>query len=146
MRDHLTARDVEVFLPTLTRWSRWKDRKKAVESPLFAGYCFARFDPSDYLSVAGCPSVAGVVTFAGALAPLPDYEIDGLRALVSSELRFDPAPFINEGDLVEVIHGPLRGVVGRLVRKGEHARLVLTVEMISHAVSVHLDAADVRPY
>ena len=27
--------------------------------------------------------------------------------------------------MVEVVHGPLKGVVGRLVRKGAHARLVL---------------------
>jgi transcription antitermination factor NusG len=47
---------------------------------------------------------------------------------------------------VEVVHGPLKGVVGRLVRKGDHARLVLCVEMISQAVSVQVDAADVRKY
>ena len=35
---------------------------------------------------------------------------------------------------------------GRLVRKGAHARLILSVEMIGQAVSVEVDAADVRPY
>ena len=35
---------VEVFLPTITKWSRWKDRKKKIDWPLFPGYCFARFD------------------------------------------------------------------------------------------------------
>jgi hypothetical protein len=48
--------------------------------------------------------------------------------------------------LVEVMHGPLRGVVGRLVRKGSHARLVLAVELIGQGVSVEVDAADVRAY
>jgi transcription antitermination factor NusG len=65
---------------------------------------------------------------------------------VASDLRFDPVPFIKEGALVEVVHGPLKGVVGRLVRKGEHARLMLSVEMISQAVSVQVDAADVKLY
>ena len=49
-------------------------------------------------------------------------------------------------DLVEVIHGPLRGVVGRLVRKGAHARLVLSVALIGQGVSVEVDAADVKAY
>ena len=40
-----TRKDIEVFLPTVTRWSRWKDRKKKIDWPLFPGYCFARFDP-----------------------------------------------------------------------------------------------------
>jgi transcription antitermination factor NusG len=53
---------------------------------------------------------------------------------------------IKEGDMVEVKSGPLKGVVGRLVRKGSHARLVLSVNLIGQAVSVEVDAADVRPY
>ena len=48
--------------------------------------------------------------------------------------------------MVEVVHGPLRGVIGRLVRKGSHARLVLSVDLIGQAVSVEVDAADVKPY
>ena len=48
--------------------------------------------------------------------------------------------------MVRVAHGPLKGVVGRLVRKGAHARLVLSVDLIGQAVSVEVDAADVKPY
>ena len=48
--------------------------------------------------------------------------------------------------MVEVVHGPLQGVVGRLLRKGAHARLVLAVDLIGQAVSVEVDAADVKPY
>jgi transcription antitermination factor NusG len=48
--------------------------------------------------------------------------------------------------MVEVVHGPLTGVVGRLVRKNDKARLVLSVDLIGQAVSVEVDAADVRPY
>ena len=40
----------------------------------------------------------------------------------------------------------LAGVVGRLVRKGAHARLVLSVSLINQAVTVEVDAADVKPY
>ena len=38
--------------------------------------------------------------------------------------------------MVEVVHGPLRGVVGRLMRKdAQQARLVLSVDLIGQAVS-----------
>jgi transcription antitermination factor NusG len=54
---------------------------------------------------------------------------------------------IREGMMVEVAHGPLKGVVGRLMRKdAHHARLVLSVDLIGQAVSVEVDAADVKPY
>ena len=66
---------------------------------------------------------------------------------MGSELQFDPCPMIHEGTMVEVIHGPLRGVVGRLLRKdAPRARLVLSVDLIGQAVSVEVDAADVKPY
>jgi transcription antitermination factor NusG len=54
---------------------------------------------------------------------------------------------IHEGMMVEVVYGPLRGVIGRLMRKdAPHARLVLSVDLIGQAVSVEVDAADVKPY
>jgi transcription antitermination factor NusG len=48
--------------------------------------------------------------------------------------------------MVEVVHGPLKGVFGRLLRKNDKARLVLSVDLIGQAVSVEVDAADVRAY
>ena len=49
--------------------------------------------------------------------------------------------------MVEVVHGPLRGVIGRLMRKdAARARLVLSVDLIGQAVTVEVDAADVKPY
>ena len=48
------------------------------------------------------------------------------------------------GTMVEVVHGPLAGVVGRLTRKGTQARLILAVNLIGQGVSVQVDAADVR--
>ena len=146
VRDQLQRKVLDAFLPTITRWSRWKDRKKQIEWPLFPGYCFARINPSDRLPVLKCAGVVNIVSFDGEIAPIPDHEILGIRQLIETDLQFDPCPLIREGMLVEVIHGPLRGVVGRLVRKGSHARLVLAVELIGQGVSVEVDAADVRAY
>ncbi len=146
VRDQLQQKDVEVFLPTIMKWSRWKDRKKQVEWPLFPGYCFARFDVTDRLPVLKCDGVVSIVGTDGMPSPIPPLEIDSIRQLIESELAFDPCPLIKEGMMVEVKAGPLKGVVGRLVRKGSHARLVLSVDLIGQAVSVEVDAADVKPY
>ena len=146
VREQLDRKRVEAFLPTITRWSRWKDRKKKIDWPLFPGYCFARFDERNRLSILKCSGVVSIVTFDGELAPIPEHEIEGIRRLVESELQYDPCPLIREGTMVEVVHGPLSGVVVRLVRKGAHARLVLSVDLIGQAVSVEVDAADVKLY
>lgn len=147
VRQQLEQRKVDAFLPTVTRWSRWKDRRKKVDWPLFPGYCFARFDPADSLTILKCTGVVSIVSFEGKPAPIPAVELDSIRVLVGSELQYDPCPLLHEGELVEVTHGPLKGVVGRLLRKDTHkARLVLSVDLIGQAVSVDVDAADVRAY
>jgi transcriptional antiterminator NusG len=146
VREELELRGIESFLPTITKWSRWKDRKKKIDWPLFPGYCFARFVPESRLPVLKCNGVVSIVSFNGEPAPIPSQEIDSLRLLVATDLAYDPCPLIREGMMVEVVHGPLRGIIGRLVRKGSHARLVLAVDLIGQAVSVEVDAADVKPY
>ena len=147
MREQLERKQFEAFLPTVARWSRWKDRRKKIDWPLFPGYCFARFDAADALAVLKCTGVVSIVSFEGKPAPIPDYELESIRLLVKSELQYDPCPLLHEGMMVEVVHGPLRGVVGRLIRKdARRATLVLSVDLIGKAVSVEVDAADVRPY
>ncbi len=147
VREQLERKQVEAFLPTITRWSRWKDRKKKIDWPLFPGYCFARFDPADTLAILKCAGVVNIVSFEGKPAAIPAYELDSIRLLVGSELQYDPCAMIREGMMVEVVHGPLRNVVGRLLRKdAKTARLVLSVDLIGQAVSVEVDAADVKPY
>ena len=147
VREQLERKQIIAFLPTITRWSRWKDRKKKVDWPLFPGYCFAQFYPDDALPILKCTGVVNIVSVEGRPAPIPEYEIDSIRLLVGSDLQFDPCPLIREGMMVEVTHGPLRGVVGRLLRKdAPKARLVLSVDLIGQAVSVEVDAADVKAY
>jgi transcription termination/antitermination protein NusG len=147
VREQLERKKVETFLPTITRWSRWKDRKKKIDWPLFPGYCFARFEIDDTLSILKCTGVVNIVSFDGKPAGIPPSELESIRLLVGSEMQFDACPMIHEGMLVEVVHGPLKGVTGRLLRKDSpKARLILSVDLIGQAVSVEVDAADVKPY
>lgn len=146
VRQQLEQKGIEVFLPTVLRWSRWKDRKKQVAWPLFPGYCFAKFSAEERVPVLSCAGAVGIVSFDGAPAAIPEAELTGIRRLVESELQFDPCPLIHEGDMVQVTHGPLKGVSGKLVKKGAHARLILAVDLIGQGVSVEVDAADVKAY
>jgi transcriptional antiterminator NusG len=148
VRDQLAKKsDVDVFLPTIGKWSRWKDRKKKIDWPLFPGYVFARFVADERVGILKVDGVVQIISNNGMLSAIPDEEIDSIRTLVESELAYDPVPLIKEGDMVKVTSGPLKGVVGRLItKKGASARLVLSVDLIGQAVSVEVDAADVKPY
>ena len=146
VHEHLAGRhDIEVYLPLWERRSRWKDRIKRVQVPLFPGYCFARFRSSDRLHVLKASGVVDLVGPGGEPEPIPDAEIDAIRALVGSGLTYEPFPFLAEGMEVEVIRGPLMGVRGRLLRKDRGLRVVLSVRSIRQSVSVEIDAPDVAP-
>jgi len=145
VRDQLARRNVENFLPTIKRLSQWTDRKKEVEVPLFAGYCFARLSWADRLTVL---QSQGVVRFVGSTAgpePVLDEEIDSLRNLLNNSSEYICYPYLKEGMLVEVTGGPLRGIKGRLVREARCARLVLSITLIQRAVAIEIDADCVAP-
>ncbi len=109
VRDQLDKKAVDVFLPTIGKWSRWKDRKKKIDWPLFPGYVFARFVPDERIGILKVDGVVQIISNNGMLSPIPEEEIESIRTLVESELAYDPVPLIKEGDMVRVAHGPLKG-------------------------------------
>ena len=146
VREQLAGRqEIEVFLPLWERRSRWKDRTKRIQVPLFPGYCFARFRYSDRLRILKAFGIVELVGSGGQPEPIPDPEIDAIHALMGSRLRYEPFPFLAEGMAVEVTRGPLMGVRGRLLRKDRGLRVVLSVTSIRQSVSVEIDAGDVTP-
>lgn len=145
VRDRLAGQGIEPLLPTMQRWSQWKDRKMMIEVPLFAGYCFARFAWRGHLAVLRTYGVAGIVGSGRGPEAVPEYEIAALRRLMSSTLIYDPHPYLEEGVEVEVIRGPLVGLRGVFIRSAHHGRLVISVRLIQQAAAVELDACDVTP-
>jgi transcription antitermination factor NusG len=145
VRDRLAAQGTEQLLPTVKRLSQWKDRKKEVEVPLFSGYCFARFAWPDRLAAKKISGVVEIVGGGDRPEPISDEEIEALKTLMASTLRYDASPYLREGMMVEVTRGPLQGVRGLLVRKGKRHRLVISVHLIQQAASVEMYDSDVVP-
>src|ERR1044071_10356196 len=61
VREQLEQKQIEAFLPTVTKWSRWKDRKKKIDWALFPGYCFARFNARERLPILECNGVVSII-------------------------------------------------------------------------------------
>jgi transcription antitermination factor NusG len=147
MLGELTDRKVEVFLPMREVLSRWKDRKKRIWIPLFPGYIFVNHvdTPENRLRVLNVPGAVRFVGLEGHADPIPEEQIQYVRRFLESNIAIDPYPYIQVGSRVEVIAGPLKGIQGILVKKRGRFRFVLQVDLIRQAVSVEIDASDVRP-
>lgn len=139
----LTAKGIETFFPTCTKVSRWSDRTKKIQWPLFPGYCFARFEHSHLSRVLGSNGVVTVLSNGGTPISVPAFEIEALQRMVASGVAFDPYTQLALGAKVRVMSGPLAGVVGRLERKGGQDQLVLAVEILNSGARVTVSAWDV---
>jgi transcriptional antiterminator NusG len=141
----LSERLVDHFLPTYSSIRKWKDRRVTLNQPLFPSYVFVRFALRDRLRVLQVPGVAKLVGFGGIPAPLPDADIEVLRAGLASGIHAEPHAFLTAGRRVRVKQGPMMGLQGIFVRRKSRTRLVVSVELIQRAMAIEIDAADVEP-
>lgn len=143
--DTLSAKGFEVFLPLYETVRRWKDRCKRLSLPLFPCYVFLRGGLERRLHVMTTPGVHVALCSGGRVAVILDDEIQAVRRVVEGPFRVEPHPFLKCGDRVRVVHGPLEGVEGILVRKKNLFRLVLSVEILARSAAVEIDVSDVEP-
>jgi transcription antitermination factor NusG len=135
---------VECFLPLYRSWRRWKDRRKQVDLALFPGYVFVRIALQQRLRVLELPGVVRLVCFNGRPAPLPEQEILALRNALEQQTYAEPHPYLRIGRQVRVVHGPLAGTQGILVRKKDKVRVVISLDVLRRSVAVEVDGADVE--
>jgi transcription antitermination factor NusG len=53
--------------------------------------------------------------------------------------------YLEEGDRVRIVRGPLIGIEGTLLRSGAKTRLVISINIIQRAVAVVVSEQDVEP-
>lgn len=140
---NLLDREIEVFLPLRSAISRWKDRRKEVQWPLFSGYVFVRIPLEMKIPVL---QTAGVVQFVcsaqGMMTSIPDDQIDAIQKLIGSGLKYDPYPYLREGMTVRVKRGPLKGIEGILIGKRKKHLLVLSVDLIQQSTALEIDISE----
>lgn len=151
----LMQRRFETFSPSISERRSWSDRVKTIERSLFPGYVFCRFNPigPERIPVLTVPGVHWIVGNGREAVPVPEVQVDALRRAVASGARVEPHEYLEAGDEVEVLAGPLagvRGIVQGTAPKGKGdrrpvAKLVLSVELLRRSVSIEVPSEDVRP-
>lgn len=141
--EQLQIKQVEVFLPLYRSRRNWNGRNAVLDLPLFPGYVFVRIPLAERLSVLGLAGVAGLVSFQGAPVPLPDVELERMRACLSVTSA-EPVPYFQPGNRVRIVAGPLAGLEGVILRQNGQARFVLSIDLILRSVAVNVDACDLE--
>lgn len=144
--NQLERRGIETFLPLISEVHRWSDRRKIVQLPLFSCYTFVhmRLLPELWYTVM---QTNGVLRFVGACGegiPIPESQIENLRALLSSDVPYTLCPFLQVGQRVRIRGGTLDGIEGLLIACNRDHTLVISVEPIQRSVAVRIDQYQVE--
>jgi transcription antitermination factor NusG len=137
----LAGMGYEYFSPCFQTVKNWSDRRKRVDVPLFPGYIFCRFDTNRRLPILQIPGVLGIVSSGKQFLEVDASELESIRTAMASRLPVEPYPFMEPGQKVKVIHGPLCGLKGTLVRAKAESRLLLSVAILNRCVSVEVQAS-----
>jgi transcription antitermination factor NusG len=142
----LRGQGMEVFYPVVNQIRQWSDRKKLVETPLFAGYTFVRIAPTpeQRVNVLRTQGVVELVGSQGQGIPIPEDQIESVRAVAALNLPFTEHVFLKVGQRVRVRGGALDGVEGVLVANNGTRNLVISVEPIQRALSIRIEGYQIE--
>jgi len=137
---------VDSYLPLKKELRVWSDRKKWVESPLFASYVFVRVSEREYHMAINSTWAVRYVSFGGKAVSIPESQIEGLKCFLADSERDVELTTRNfkKGDQLEVTTGPLKGVCGELLRIRGQQRLVLRFESLGCCVHADISLDEVK--
>lgn len=124
--DLLKSKGIEAFVPTRKEKHRWSDRMKMVEQVLTPQIIFVRNSMAKKNEVFVTRDVKCYVAAPGDHKPsmIPDAKMQDFIRLIDANYDFKMTlPFI--GDQVMVLDGPLKGLVGELVKIDGDQQLII---------------------
>ena len=139
------SKGYEPYLPVYSVVRRRGDVASKSEVPLFPGYFFCRFDATKRLPILMTAGVVTVLSFGKEPVPIPDEEIEAVKAILRSGLPASPCGYLREGQRVRVKSGSLEGIEGILVKKKNQFRVVVSVTMLQRSISVEIEAERLLP-
>ncbi len=138
----LQGKSLEAFLPRVQVMSRRKDRRKKILVPLLPGYVFVQseLDPYRYWEIIKTTGVVRMINFKGRPVPANDMEIESLMILDGTDRTVENRSFMQKGDRVMIMEGPLKGLVGfYLKHKNRSEKVVVSIELLKRSMAVEID-------
>lgn len=121
------------------------DSRRCRVTPLFPRYVFASFDATMlYAKVRFTRGVEGIVGFGEHATPIDDLAIDLIRGRIQPDgfVHVQPA---EPGDLVEVVDGPFRSLVGVFDRElSSRERVLILLTSIGSCARLQVARASIR--
>lgn len=135
---------LETFLPLRVETRKWSDRKKIVHEPLFPSYLFIYANGRERHVAFQATGVVRFVSFNGEPAIIAEDQIKAVKLMLDAGYAPVPYPYPILGDQVEIVSGPLTGLIGCLIESRNKRHFVISLDDISQSIAVNIDARSVR--
>jgi transcription antitermination factor NusG len=140
----LVHKGFEVLLPLYRSRSRWSDRTQVVLLPLFPNYLFVKCDLDTRVRVLQTAGVCWFVSSAGFPAAVADADVEMLQCVARAPMNARPHVYLDCGDKVRVIRGPLTGLIGALTRLKNQYRVIISLELLRKSAAIEIDLCDLE--
>lgn len=140
---HMEEAGIAYYLPTITKIKQWSDRKKKVTEPLIRGYIFVYATEKERILALQQKGIVSCVFFNGRAATIPDWQIENLRLMLSTESDFLISEKIEIGTTVKIISGPFEGVIGVVNDTSNGKTLSITIDLLKRSVTAILPSESV---
>ena len=134
----LAMQQITHYLPIISLPRLHGTRRRIVNCPLIPGYIFVQITLRNYVQVLQTDNVVDFVRFGMELIPIPEEEIDIMRKFctnVHHEIMVG-RPTYATGDMVQVVDGPLKGVVGKLMTVRGKKNLVVELKNVGYSLQI----------
>ncbi len=140
--DLLRAKEFEVFLPKIQKMKRYRLKRKKVSVPMLPGYVFVHtiLDAESYWKIIKTVGVVKIIGKRGKPIPADDIEISSLMILDGTDRTVQNRKLMKRGDLVMIMEGPLKGLIGRYIRhKGKSNKVAVNIELLNRSLVVEIE-------
>ena len=135
--EYLNKVGIENFVPVQKEIHQWSDRRKLVESVLLPMMVFVHADPKERMEVLNFTTVSRYMVMRGESSPavIPDDQMARFRFMLdySDETICMNSSPLARGEKVQVIKGPLQGLVGELVNVDGKSKIAVRLNMLGCA-------------
>jgi transcription antitermination factor NusG len=143
LADVCARQECPVFLPLLREEHHYGNRVRIREKPLFTGYLFAVATPAQRQHLEQNRHTANIIPVVDESALLR--QLQAVRQALATGQAVEVLPYVQEGRMVAVKTGPLKGLEGRVLRLKGRERVVVNIDMIGYAMALEVDATLLRP-
>lgn len=146
--ERLNRLGVTNYIATQTQIHRWSDRRKKIDKVVIPMVVFVHIDKKTEKFLRSLSFIYKFISYPGAkeAAVIPDSQINDLKFMLNNsdnDVEINPSA-LTPGDKVEIVRGPLKGLVGELCYvTNEKPMVAIRIECLGYAC-VNVSKADIE--